>query len=79
MQNLLPLAEGEVIHTLMPLPEDEEEWGNFHVMFATATGMSGERAVDFAIVKANGKIAMKLDEEIKSSACGFAMRTMTSC
>ena len=63
MQNLLPLAEGEVIHTLMPLPEDEEEWGNFHVMFATATGNVRRNALsDFAIVKANGKIAMKLDE-----------------
>jgi DNA gyrase subunit A len=63
MQNLLPLAEGEVIHTLMPLPEDEEEWRNFHVMFATATGNVRRNALsDFAVVKANGKIAMKLDE-----------------
>ena len=63
MQNLLPLAEGEVIHTLMTLPEDEEEWGNFHVMFATATGNVRRNALsDFAVVKANGKIAMKLDE-----------------
>ena len=63
MQNLLPLAEGEVIQTLMPLPEDEDTWGNFHVMFATAGGNVRRNALsDFAIVKSNGKIAMKLDE-----------------
>ena len=62
MQNLLPLAEGEVVHTLMPLPEDEEEWGGLHVMFATAFGDVRRNALsDFAEVKANGKIAMKLD------------------
>ena len=62
MQNLLPLAEGEVVHTLMPLPEDEEEWGGLHVMFATAFGNVRRNALsDFAEVKANGKIAMKLD------------------
>ena len=38
MVNLLPLAEGETISTVLPLPEDEEEWGKLHVMFATAKG-----------------------------------------
>ena len=62
MQNLLPLSEGEVVHTLMPLPEDEEEWGRLHVMFATASGNVRRNALsDFSAVKANGKIAMKLD------------------
>ena len=27
MVNLLPLAEGETISTVLPLPEDEAEWG----------------------------------------------------
>ena len=63
MQNLLPLAEGEVIQTLMPLPEDESEWGSLHVMFATASGSVRRNALsDFAIVKSNGKIAMKLND-----------------
>ncbi len=63
MQNLLPLAGGEVIQTLMPLPENEAEWGDRHVMFATASGNVRRNALsDFVIVKANGKIAMKLDE-----------------
>ena len=32
---------GETISTVLPLPEDEAEWGDLHVMFATAKGMSG--------------------------------------
>ncbi|HTW51135.1 MAG TPA: DNA gyrase subunit A, partial [Stellaceae bacterium] len=35
MINLLPLAEGETISTVMPLPEDEEDWSALSVMFAT--------------------------------------------
>jgi DNA gyrase subunit A len=38
MINLLPLAAGEVITTVLPLPEDEESWGALHLMFATAHG-----------------------------------------
>ncbi|MDX1485047.1 MAG: DNA gyrase subunit A [Alphaproteobacteria bacterium] len=61
--NLLPLEEGEVITTLMPLPEDEDGWGDLHVMFATASGnVRRNRLSDFTNVMANGKIAMKLDD-----------------
>jgi DNA gyrase subunit A len=60
--NLLPLAEGETITTLMPLPEDEDSWENLFVVFATASGgVRRNRLSDFVQVKANGKIAMKLD------------------
>ena len=45
MVNLLPLAEGETISTVLPLPEDEEEWGKLHVVFATAKG-SGPAQLD---------------------------------
>src|SRR3972149_9026664 len=34
--NLLPLAEGEKIATVMPLPADESSWSALTVMFATA-------------------------------------------
>ncbi|WP_169568878.1 DNA gyrase subunit A [Sneathiella limimaris] len=62
--NLLPLEEGEVISTLMPLPEEEETWDDFEVMFATGKGnVRRNRLSDFSNVKANGKIAMKLDED----------------
>jgi DNA gyrase subunit A len=60
--NLLPLEEGETISTVMPLPEDESTWGNSNVMFATASGdVRRNELSDFVDVKANGKIAMKLE------------------
>jgi DNA gyrase subunit A len=63
MINILPLKEGETITTLMPLPEDEETWGDLFVMFATASGgVRRNRLSDFTNVMANGKIAMKLNE-----------------
>jgi DNA gyrase subunit A len=62
MINLLPLAEDETIQTIMPLPVDETSWLNLNVMFATSSGnVRRNELADFASVKANGKIAMKLD------------------
>jgi len=46
MVNLLPLAEGEVISTVLPLPEDEAEWAELHVMFATAKGGVRRNSMD---------------------------------
>ncbi|HEY6334333.1 MAG TPA: DNA gyrase C-terminal beta-propeller domain-containing protein, partial [Alphaproteobacteria bacterium] len=61
--NLLPLAAGETITTLMPLPEDEGSWEQLDVIFATASGsVRRNKLSDFVDVKVNGKIAMKLDE-----------------
>ena len=61
--NILPLDEGETITTMMPLPEDEETWGELFVMFSTASGGVRRNSLsDFTNVKANGKIAMKLNE-----------------
>ncbi len=62
MVNLLPLAAGEVISTVLPLPENEDEWGKLHVMFATARGGVRRNSMDaFANVPSNGKIAMKFE------------------
>jgi len=64
MVNLLPLAEGETISTVLPLPEDEAEWGALHVMFATAKGNVRRNSMDaFTNVPSNGKIAMKFEGE----------------
>ena len=61
--NLVPIEEGEGIATIMPLPEDEESWGDLHVMFATSRGGVRRNTLDdFSNVMANGKIAMKLDD-----------------
>ncbi|OQW53299.1 MAG: DNA gyrase subunit A [Candidatus Raskinella chloraquaticus] len=60
--NMLPLAAGERITTVMPLPEDEAEWARFHVVFATTDGdIRRNDLADFVQINRNGKIAMKLE------------------
>ncbi len=62
MINLLPLAEGETVSTVLPLPEDETEWGGLSVVFATAKGYARRNSMDaFANIPSNGKIAMKFE------------------
>jgi DNA gyrase subunit A len=64
MVNLLPLAEGETISTVLPLPEDEG--ADSFVMFATTNGdVRRNRLSDFVNIKANGKIAMKLQDDAR--------------
>jgi DNA gyrase subunit A len=61
--NLLPLVEGERITSILPLPEDEESWQRFDVVFATTRGtIRRNKLSDFTHVNRNGKIAMKLDD-----------------
>jgi DNA gyrase subunit A len=61
--NLLPLKEGETVTTVLPLPEEEIEWDKFEVMFATKSGDIRRNLLsDFTNVKANGKIAMKIEQ-----------------
>jgi DNA gyrase subunit A len=60
MINLLPLAEGEVISNVLPLPEDETEWGGLHIMFATAHGTVRRNSMAaFTNIPTAGKIAMR--------------------
>jgi DNA gyrase subunit A len=62
MVNLLPLQEGERITTILPLPENEVEWENLNVVFATKSGDVRRNLLsDFASINRNGKIAMKLE------------------
>jgi DNA gyrase subunit A len=61
--NILPLEQGETITTVMPLPEDENAWGQFDVMFATTSGnVRRNKLSDFVKIRPSGIIAMKLDE-----------------
>ena len=61
--NLVPLEKDEGIATIMALPEDEDSWSNLNVMLATSAGSVRRNTLDdFSNVRANGKIAMKLDE-----------------
>ncbi len=63
MVNLFPLEPDETIATVMPMPEDEESWNDIFVMFATARGqVRRNRLADFANVRANGKIAMRIPD-----------------
>ncbi len=76
MVNLLPLAEGETISTVLPLPEDEAEWGKLHVVFATAHGGVRRNSMDaFANVPSNGKFAMRFDEDATDRLIGVALLT----
>jgi DNA gyrase subunit A len=76
MINLLPLAKGETIQTVLPLPEDESTWADLHVMFATANGTVRRNSMDaFTNVPTNGKIAMRFDEGSDDRLIGVALLT----
>jgi DNA gyrase subunit A len=61
--NILPLEPGELVTTVMPLPEDETSWSELDVMFATTRGtVRRNKLSDFVDVRRSGIIAMKLDE-----------------
>ncbi len=77
MVNLLPLAKDETISTVLPLPEDENEWGKLHVMFATAKGSVRRNSMDaFTNIPSNGKIAMKFEgDDADDRLIGVALLT----
>ncbi len=76
MVNLLPLAQGETIQTVLPLPEDEDSWADLHVMFATANGTVRRNSMDaFTNIPSNGKIAMRFDEGSDDRLIGVALLT----
>ncbi len=63
MINLLPIEQDEKIHTVMPMPENEETWHNLQIIFATKNGnIRRNQLSDFTNIRQNGKIAMKLNE-----------------
>ncbi len=57
--NLLPLSNGETITAILPVEDGDAKY----LMFATASGnVRRNKTDDFESIRANGKIAMKLDE-----------------
>ncbi len=61
--NLLPIEPGDSIMNILPLPENEAEWDDLDIMFATRSGdVRRNKLSDFATVNRAGKIAMKLEE-----------------
>ncbi|HZV84175.1 MAG TPA: DNA gyrase C-terminal beta-propeller domain-containing protein, partial [Brevundimonas sp.] len=61
--NLLPIEPGDSIMNILPLPEDEADWAEYDIMFATRSGdVRRNKLSDFATVNRAGKIAMKLED-----------------
>ena len=61
--NLLPLQSGETVTAVTIVSKENEAREDMFVMFATASGNIRRNPLsDFLNVRANGKIAMKLDE-----------------
>ncbi|AUH35560.1 DNA gyrase subunit A [Paracoccus tegillarcae] len=64
--NILPIDLGVSIAALMPVDAPEAEWDGYQVIFATSQGDVRRNALsDFANVRSNGKIAMKLPEGVE--------------
>ncbi|SFO56996.1 DNA gyrase subunit A [Cohaesibacter marisflavi] len=69
--NLLPLQQGEIITSILPLPEDEESWDTLDLMFATVSGsVRRNKLSDFKQVNRNGKIAMKFEDGSEDGIVG---------
>jgi len=67
MVNMLPLDPGERITSIVPLPEDEAEWLNHDVMFATNTGGIRRNKLSDCVPRTTlGKRVMEFDEEGQS-------------
>ncbi|WP_120635565.1 DNA gyrase subunit A [Ruegeria sp. EL01] len=64
--NILPIPTGVSIAAIMPVDVPDEEWENLQIVFATSAGdVRRNRLSDFTNVRRNGKIAMKLPEDIE--------------
>ena len=60
--NILPLKNHQSITSIMPFPENESEWKDLQIVFATSQGKIRKNSLDdFSSINAAGKIAMKLD------------------
>jgi DNA gyrase subunit A len=62
--NMLPLQQGENISVVLRLPEDKSVYETLDIMFATSHGgVRRNKLEDFENIRANGLIAMKLEED----------------
>ncbi len=66
MINLLPIEQGETISTIMPIVGEVDDLQEKDIIFATSHGsVRRNKLTDFLNVRANGKIAMKLEGDEK--------------
>ena len=64
--NILPLKNHQSISSIMPFPDDESDWKNLCIVFATSKGKVRKNNLeDFSSINTSGKIAMKLDTNDK--------------
>ena len=64
--NILPLKTHQSISSIMPLPDNKNEWKNLQIVFATSKGKIRKNSLeDFLNINTSGKIAMKLDHNDK--------------
>nr|WP_174836489.1 DNA gyrase subunit A [Ruegeria sp. HKCCA6837] len=64
--NILPIPTGVSIAAIMPVDVPDEEWENLQIVFATSAGdVRRNRLSDFTNVRRNGKIAMKLPDDVE--------------
>ncbi len=62
---ILPIPQGVSIAAIMPVDRDEDDWDQLQIFFATSQGDVRRNALsDFTNVKSNGKIAMKLPDDV---------------
>ncbi len=64
--NILPIPQGVSIAAIMPVDREEDQWDDLRIVFATSNGhVRRNRLSDFANVRRNGKIAMKLPDGVE--------------
>ncbi len=62
--NILPIEQNDSITSIMPMPENVEDLSKLNIIFATAKGNARRNSLsDFINIQANGKIAIRLDED----------------
>ncbi len=71
--NLIPLEQNDSITSIMPMPENIEEWNELNIIFATEKGNARRNSLtDFINIQVNGKIAIRLkndDTLVRVSVC----------
>ncbi|MDR2645767.1 MAG: DNA gyrase subunit A [Holosporaceae bacterium] len=64
--NLFPMKTDEALSTVLALPDDESTCNSYDIIFATSHGtVRRNKLIDFVDIRANGKIAMKLEPHEK--------------
>ncbi|MDR2724102.1 MAG: DNA gyrase subunit A [Holosporaceae bacterium] len=75
--NLFPIKEDETLSTVLALPDDESSWKCYDIVFATSHGtVRRNKLVDFIDIRANGKIAMKLEPHEKLISVALCKENM---